>query len=95
MNANLPANSHFILYQDDNGATNVNVRFDGNDVWFAQQQIAMLFDTTRKNVVQYIHNIYQEAELQEKRTCKNFLQVQIEGDRKGFKRKSCNSICFI
>ena len=61
-----PANSQFILYQDDNGVTNVNVRFDGNDVWLAQQQhIAMLFDTTRKNVVQYIHIIYQEAELQE------------------------------
>ena len=40
-----PANSQFILYQDDNGITNVNVRFDGKDVWLAQQQIALLFDT--------------------------------------------------
>jgi len=74
-------NSQFILYQDDNGITNVNVRFDGKDVWLAQQQIALLFDTTRENVVQHIHNIYQEAELQEERTCKNFLQVQMEGNR--------------
>ena len=75
------ANSQFNLYQDDNGITNVNVRFDGNDVWLAQQQIAMLFDTTRENVIQHIRNIYQETELQEERTCKNFLQV----------RSSCNS----
>ena len=76
-----PNNSQFILYQDDNGVTNINVRFDGKDVWLAQQQIAMLFDTTRENVVQHIRNIYQEAELQEERTCKNFLQVQMEGNR--------------
>lgn len=76
-----PTNSQFILYQDDNGVTNVNVRFDGTDVWLSQQQIAALFDTTRENVVQHIRNIYQEAELQEERTCKNFLQVQMEGKR--------------
>jgi hypothetical protein len=76
-----PSNSHFILYQDDNGITNVNVRFDGKDVWLSQQQIAMLFDTTRENIVQHIRNIYQEAELHEERTCKNFLQVQTEGIR--------------
>lgn len=47
----------------------------------SEQQIAMLFDTTRENVVQHIRNIYQEAELEEDRTCKNFLQVQMEGKR--------------
>ncbi|MDL2227274.1 virulence RhuM family protein [Bacteroidales bacterium OttesenSCG-928-K03] len=76
-----PSNSQFVLYQDDNGITNVNVRFDGQDVWLSQQQIALLFDTTRENIVQHIRNIYQEAELQEDRTCKNFLQVQTEGKR--------------
>ena len=76
-----PTNSQFVLYQDDNGVTNVNVRFDGQDVWLSQQQIALLFDTTRENIVQHIRNIYQEAELQEERTCKSYLQVQTEGNR--------------
>ena len=80
-NKNQPSNSQFILYQDDNGVTNVNVRFDDNDVWLSQQQIALLFDTTHENVVQYIRNIYQDTELQEERTCKNLLQVQTEGNR--------------
>lgn len=75
------SDSRFVLYQDDNGVTNVNVRFDGEDVWLSQQQIALLFDTTRENVVQHVRNIYQEAELQANRTCKNFLQVQTEGNR--------------
>ena len=76
-----PTSSQFVLYQDDNGVTNVNVRFDEKDVWLSQQQIAMLFDSTRENIVQHIQNIYQDAELLEERTCKNFLQVQMEGNR--------------
>ena len=76
-----PQNSQFLLYQDDNGVTSVNVRFDGSDVWLAQQQIAQLFDTTRENVVQHIQNILAENELEENRTCKKFLQVRMEGSR--------------
>jgi hypothetical protein len=76
-----PPNSQFLLYQDDNGTTNVNARFDGADVWLAQPQIALLFDTTRENIVQHISNILAENELEESRTCKEFLQVRMEGTR--------------
>jgi hypothetical protein len=58
-----PVNSSFVLYQDDNGITNVNVRFDDKDVWLFQQQIALLFDTTQQNVSQHINAIVEEGEL--------------------------------
>ena len=74
-------NSQFLLYQDDNGVTRVNVRFEGEDIWLFQQQLALLFDTTRENIVQHIRNIIAEGELDEDRTCKKFLQVQTEGNR--------------
>jgi len=73
-----PANSNFILYQDDNGVTNVNVRFDGKDVWLSQPQIAMLFDTTQQNVSLHINSIIDEGELLEKATHKFFLLVRQE-----------------
>lgn len=77
-----PAKSLFILYQDANGVTNVNVRFDSQDVWLSQRQIAQLFDTARKHTVQPIRkNIDQEAELQGDRTCKTFLHVRTERNR--------------
>ena len=76
-----PVGGQFVLYQDDSGQTNVNVRFDGDDVWLSQQQMAVLFGTTRENVVLHIKNIYREAELQEERTCKKYLQVRMEGNR--------------
>ena len=87
--------SQFLIYQDDNGITNVHVRFDGADVWLAQPQIASLFDTTRENVVQHIGNIYAEGELAEARTCKKFLQVQTEGTRSVKRRIPCYSLDMI
>jgi len=80
------SNSHFILYQDDNGITNVNVRFDGKDVWLSQQQIAMLFDTTQQNISLHINSILNEEELLKEATHKYFLLVRQEGNR-SVKRK--------
>jgi hypothetical protein len=76
-----PANSSFVLYQDDNGVTNVNVRFDGNDVWLTQQQIATLFDTTQQNISLHINSIIEEGELLKEATYKYFLLVRREGRR--------------
>ncbi|GAB6013390.1 virulence RhuM family protein [Viscerimonas tarda] len=76
-----PANSQFILYQDDNGVTNVNVRLEDDTVWLTQQQITELFMSSRTNVVEHIANIYQDGELDENATCRNFRQVRLEGNR--------------
>jgi hypothetical protein len=71
----------FILYRNVNRHITINVRFEGDNVWLTQRQIATLFHTTRANVAQHIRNIYQTIELQQERTCKKFLQVQKEGKR--------------
>ena len=72
----------FLIYQDDNGISNVTVRFEGEDVWLTQQQLAELFLSSRTNVVEHIQNIYQDKELEEAATCRNFRQVRIEGQRR-------------
>ncbi len=76
-----PIKSQFVLYQDDNGVTNVNVRFDGQDVWLSQQQIALLFDTTQQNISLHINSILSEGELSKEATHKDFLLVRNEGNR--------------
>ena len=76
-----PTNSQFVLYQDDNGVTNVNVRFDRQDVWLSQQQIALLFDTTQQNVSLHINSIIDEGDLSKEATHKYFLLVRQEGNR--------------
>ncbi len=41
-----------------------------------------LFNTSPQNITVHLKNIFYENELQEESTCKDFLQVQIEGNRK-------------
>ena len=73
--------NQIIIYQGENGETRIEVKFTGDTVWLSQQQMAELYQTTRPNIVQHIRNIYEDGELAEKATCKNFLQVRQEGTR--------------
>jgi len=41
-----------------------------------------LFQTTPQNITIHLKNIFEEGELDEMSTCKDFLQVQMEGKRK-------------
>ncbi|MCL2098040.1 MAG: virulence RhuM family protein [Bacteroidales bacterium] len=72
---------NFIIYETEDNVAKVSVRLAEETVWLTQKQLAEIFDTTRENVVQHIKNILQEGELPEYRTCKKFLQVQVEGNR--------------
>jgi hypothetical protein len=73
--------SQFLLYQNEDGTTKLDIRFENSDVWLTQQQLAELFECSRTNIVEHISNIYKEKELPEISTCRNFRQVQIEGKR--------------
>ncbi len=75
-------NNQIIIYQGEDGETRIEVKFTGETVWLSQQQMAELYQTTRPNIVQHIKNIYADGELDEMATCKNFLQVRLEGPRK-------------
>jgi len=79
-------NSQIIIYQTENGETKIDVRFQDETVWLTQKMMAELFQTTSQNITLHLKNIYEEKELEEKATCKEFLQVQTEGTR-NVKRK--------
>lgn len=68
-----------ILYKDEEGRVNVNVRFADEDVWLSQQQLAEIYCTMKQNVSQHIDNILADGELEENRTVKYFLTVRQEG----------------
>ena len=40
-----------ILYQDDNEITRVSVHFTDEDVWLTQNQLAEIYDTTKRTSV--------------------------------------------
>lgn len=70
-----------MIYQSDDGLTNVEVKMQDETVWLTQQQMAELYQTSRTNVVEHIKYIYDEGELEEISTCRNFRQVRKEGNR--------------
>jgi len=71
----------FLIYQTEDGRTRLQVRFEGETAWLSQRNMAELFQTTPQNVTIHIGSIYEEGELAEAATCKEFLQVRSEGNR--------------
>ncbi len=74
-------NSEIILYQTEDGRTRIQCRFENETIWLTQAQIAELFETTPQNVTLHLRGIFAEGELVEAATCKDYLQVRIEGAR--------------
>ena len=70
-----------IIYQTEDGQTQVDVRMENDTVWLTQAQMAELFKSSRTNIVEHIQHIYDEDELDETSTCRKFRQVRQEGKR--------------
>lgn len=74
-------NESVVIYQSADNAVRLDVQLAEEMVWLSQKQMAQLFDTTPQNITLHIGNVYKEQELTQSATCKDFLQVQIEGGK--------------
>ncbi len=70
-----------VIYQSEDGQTQIDVRLENETVWLTQSQMAELFQTDRTSIVRHINNIYKADELEKNSTCAKIAQVQIEGKR--------------
>lgn len=69
------------IYETSDWKVKIWVLFEEENLWLSQKLMAELFETTPQNVTLHLWNIYNEKELEEKSTCKDFLQVQKEWNR--------------
>jgi hypothetical protein len=76
-----PAHGELVLYETEDGRTRVECRFENDTLWLSQALIADLFDTSPQNMTLHLKSIYEDGELEEERTCKEYLQVRMEGSR--------------
>jgi hypothetical protein len=76
----LDSKGEIILYQPDN-SIRLEVRIENETVWLSQVQMAELFQTTVPNISLHLKNIFEEGELEEVATVKDFLIVRQEGKR--------------
>jgi hypothetical protein len=71
--------SQFLVYQTEDGKLKIDVRFEGETVWLAQQQMAELFQTTKQNISLHIKNTFSEGELREDSVVKESLTTAADG----------------
>jgi hypothetical protein len=77
----LPPKEQFLVYRAEDGKMQIDVRLEGETVWLSQAQIAELFQTSPQNITLHLKSIFDEGELTEAATCKDYLQVRLEGKR--------------
>ena len=70
-----------LLYQDENGSTQIEVRLENENVWLTQAQLVTLYQSSKANVSEHIKHIFEEGELEEIATVRKFRTVQKEGSR--------------
>lgn len=69
------------IYQGHDGQTQIEVKFEQETVWLTQKALADLFHTTVPNINMHLRNVFNERELTEDATIKDFLIVRKEGER--------------
>ena len=70
-----------VIYQSEDGQTQIDVRLENETVWLTQAQMVELFQTTKQNVSLHVNNVFKEGELDQQSTVKEYLTVQQEGQR--------------
>ena len=83
--------SEIVKYEAE-GLESFSVLLEDETVWLSQAQMAELFETTVPNVNLHLKNIFEEDELEENATIKDFLIVRQEGGRKVQRNIACYNL---
>ena len=73
--------SEIIIYQNQNGNIELDVRLEDESVWLSQAQICVLFQKSKATISEHIKNVFSEGELNALATVRKFRTVQTEGKR--------------
>ena len=68
-----------LLYQDENGSTQIEVRLENENVWLTQAQLVTLYQSSKANVSEHIKHIFEEGELEETAVVRNFRTTATDG----------------
>ena len=73
--------NQILIYQTEDGQTQIDVRLENETVWLTQAQMVELFKSSRTNILKHIQHIYEVEELDKESTCRKFRQVQCKYQR--------------
>ena len=60
---NKTLNDKIIIYQSEDGKTQLDVKLEGETIWLSTKQMAELFDKEESNIRRHVNNVFKEAEL--------------------------------
>jgi len=75
------SSNQIIIYSTADGEMKLEVKLENETVWLSQKQMAELFKCSLRNISIHLQNVYNEAELSENQTMKDYFIVQKEGDK--------------
>lgn len=68
-----------LIYQSDDGLTNVEVKIEDETVWLTQAQLCDLYQTSKSNISEHIKHIFEEQELDESSVVRKFRTTASDG----------------
>ena len=71
--------NEIIIYQTEDGKTQIDVNMQDETIWLTQKQMAELFDKNVKTINEHIQNIFKEGELEQDSVIRNFRTTANDG----------------
>ena len=72
-----------VIYQTEDGQTQIDVRLENETVWLTQAQMAELFQKDRTVITRHINNVFKEGELEKEEVCAKIAHTTRHGAIKG------------
>ena len=74
--------SQIVIYQSDDGTSQLQVSLQDDTIWLTQVQILDVFSSSKANISEHIKHVFSSGELSKEATVRKFRTVQQEGTRK-------------
>ena len=68
-----------VIYQSEDGQTQIDVRLENETVWLTTHQMAILFDKEESNIRRHVINVFKEGELERDN---NVQKIHVNGVKK-------------
>ena len=68
-----------LIYQTDDGQTNIEVKIEDDTVWLTQQQLTELYQCSKSNISEHIKHIFEEGELDKDSVVRKFRTTADDG----------------
>ena len=71
--------SEFLIYQAENGKTQLSVVLENEELWLSQKQLTELFGKAKTTISEHIKHIFEDGELQEDSVVRFFRTTAADG----------------